>query len=433
MAYAWISLLYGLDDLALVEGEYISQSWDYFTLADLDALLGIYDTDVSGVLLSLLKNSYNLSDDEISFVESCHDMFLDNVTVDVSYLGGSGSSFNVHCEDGVESFAWMGDRTCRSAVISYDDGTYAYTVGDDSPVYYDNLETVHCSNGTVEWFYHNSYGYYAEGYYDGFLTFTFASDKVSDDVLGFWLGEKNRTVNGSLYYDVGFMKAAFGGFIECLDVIYCSDLCADVAAERFNVTWVRTSPMVMSVRDDMLGTVMSGESSFYFGRTAYGGSDDVRSFYFACSSSFSPIEHYVGHALFPNEGNNGSATVGLGFILDSGGEIEIVQDGDLTLIREVGCNDKVLVFDSVTGLLRDQIVCDFSGAYCYSDQQCDWGCDFGWDILNAKEDIWNFVFNNSVMDWANNDVLGIVGSVSMSVGIACLCLLFLLALLLVWV
>ena len=125
MAYAWISLLYGLDDLALVEGEYISQSWDYFTLADLDALLGIYDTDVSGVLLSLLKNSYNLSDDEISFVESCHDMFLDNVTVDVSYLGGSGSSFNVHCEDGVESFAWMGDRTCRSAVISYDgDKTY---------------------------------------------------------------------------------------------------------------------------------------------------------------------------------------------------------------------------------------------------------------------------------------------------------------------
>ena len=30
------------------------------------------------------------------------------------------------------------------------------------------------------------------------------------------------------------MKAAFGGFIECLDVIYCSDLCADVVAESFN-------------------------------------------------------------------------------------------------------------------------------------------------------------------------------------------------------
>ena len=216
------------------------------------------------------------------------------------------------------------------------------------------------------------------------------------------------------------MKAAFGGFIEGLDVIYCNDLCADIAAERFDVAWVRTSPMVMSVRDDIFGTVLSGESSFCFGRTAYGDSDDVRSFYFACSASFSPIEHYVAHALFPNNGNNGSATVGLGFILDSGGEIEIVQDGDLTLIPEVGSNDKVLVFDSSTGLLRDQIITYFSGAYCYSDQQTEWGCDFGWNILDAKDDIWDFVFNNSFMDGWNNEVLGIAGSVSMSVGMACL-------------
>jgi hypothetical protein len=178
--------------------------------------------------------------------------------------------------------------------------------------------------------------------------------------------------------------------------------------------------MVMSVHDDIHGTVLSGESSFYFGRTAYGDPDDVKSFYFACSASFSPIEHYVTNALFPNQGNNGSATVGLGFILDSGGEIEIIQDGDLTLIREVGSNEKVLVFDSSTGLLRDQIIVDFCGAYCYSDQQTDWACGFGWDVLNAKNNIWNFVFHNSVMDWANNDVLGVAGSVSMSVGMACL-------------
>ena len=106
--------------------------------------------------------------------------------------------------------------------------------------------------------------------------------------------------------------------------------------------------------------------------------------------------------MFPNEGNNGSATVGLGFILDSGGEIEIVQDGDLTLIREVGCNDKVLVFDSVTGLLRDQIVCDFSGAYCYSDQQCDWGCDFGQQCLDYSYYLNDWVLN--VTGWAADGV-----------------------------
>ena len=69
------------------------------------------------------------------------------------------------------------------------------------------------------------------------------------------------------------MKAAFGSFIEGLDVIYCNDLCADIVAERFNVTWVRTSPMVMSVHDDIHGTVLSGESSFYFECTDYGDSD----------------------------------------------------------------------------------------------------------------------------------------------------------------
>ena len=366
-------------------------------------------------------SSYNLSSVDMYFIDHYHQGFMDNITVDVSYLGSSGSSFNIHSQDDVESFYWLGDYTRRSAVLSYDNGIYPYTVGDDSPIYHDILETIHCSNGTVKWNYHNSYGYYTEGNYDGFLTFTFASDKVSDDVLSFWLGQKNRTCeNGSLYYDNGFMKASYGSFIEGLDVIYCSDLCADIAALRFNVSWERTGPMVMSVRDDMLGTVLSGECGFYFGRTAYGDSDAVKSFYFACSSSFSPIEHYVSQALFPNEGNNGSATVGLGFILDCGGDIEIVFDGDLALIREVGSNEKILLFDSSTGLLRDEVIISYNGAYCYSDQQTDWACDFAHDMLDAKDDIWNFVFNNSFMDWANNDVLGILGSVSMSVGIACL-------------
>ena len=253
------------------------------------------------------------------------------------------------------------------------------------------------------------------------MTFTFASDKITDQLFEFWLNEKNRTCqNSSLYYDIGFMKAAYGSFIEGLDVIYCNDMVADIAAESFNITWNRTSPMVMSVHDDIAGTVLSGESSFYFGRTAYGNPDDVKAFYFACSASFSPLEHYVGHALFPNNGNNDSATIGLGFILDNGSDIEIIQDGNLTLIREVGSNEKVLLFDSTTGLLRDQIIAVFNGAYCYSSQQADWGCEFGQNILNAKDDIWNFVFNNSVVDGWNNDVLGILGSIGMSVGIACL-------------
>ncbi|WP_304102206.1 chitobiase/beta-hexosaminidase C-terminal domain-containing protein [Methanobrevibacter ruminantium] len=421
VVYAWISLISNLNDLNLIEGEYYSNNWEDVGTSDLNRILAYHNTDFNSVLLNILMNSYNLSSTDMYFINQYHDMFMDNITVAVSYLCSSSSSFNIHSDDDVESFYWLGDFTCRKAVLSYDDGIYPYTTGDDSPVYYDLWETTHYSNGTVKWNYHNSYGYYTEGNYDGFLTFTFASDKVADDVLDYWLNEKNRTYdNGSLYYENGFMKAAYGSFLEVLDVIYCSDLCADIAAVRFNVTWERTSPMVMSVRDDMFGTVLSGECSFYFGRSAYGDPDAVKAFYFACSASFSPIEHYVTHALFPNSGDNGSATIGLGFILDSGGEIEIVQDGDLTLIREIGSNEKILLFDSTTGLMHDQIMISYNGAYCYSDQQTDWACEFAQDMLNAKDDIWDFVFNNSFMDWANNDVLGIAGSVSMSVGIACL-------------
>ena len=208
------------------------------------------------------------------------------------------------------------------------------------------------------------------------------------------MNQKNRTLdNGSLYYDYGFMKAAYGSFLEGLLVIYCNDLVADCSALRFNVSWERTSPMVMSVRDDNVRTVMSGESSFYFGRTAYGDLDAVKAFYFACSASFSPIEQYVGTALFPRIADNSSVTTGLGFILNNGGSIEIIQDGNLTLIREVGSNERVLVFDSNTGLLHDQML-EFYGAFCYSNQQTDWAYDLGRELLDNFDSIWGYLFGD---------------------------------------
>ena len=42
------------------------------------------------------------------------------------------------------------------------------------------------------------------------------------------------------------MKAAYGTFLEALLVIYCHDMVADVAAYKYNVTWSRTTPVVVS-------------------------------------------------------------------------------------------------------------------------------------------------------------------------------------------
>ena len=208
------------------------------------------------------------------------------------------------------------------------------------------------------------------------------------------MNQKNRTLdNGSLYYDYGFMKAAYGSFLEGLLVIYCNDLVADCSALRFNMSWERTNPMVMSVRDDNVRTILSGESSFYFGRTAYGDLDAVRAFYFACSASFSSFEQYVGTALFPRIGDNSSVTTGLGFILDNGGSIEIIQDGNFTLIREAGSNERVLVFDFNTGLLHDQML-ELYGAFCYSNQQTDWAYDLGRELLDNFDSIWGYLFGD---------------------------------------
>ena len=196
------------------------------------------------------------------------------------------------------------------------------------------------------------------------------------------------------------MKAAYGSFMEGLLVIYCNDLVADASAARFNVTWDRTSAMVMSVQDDISRTILSGECSFNFGRTVTGDVDNVRAFNFACSASFSPIEHYVGKTLFPNWNDNTSATVGLGYILEHGGSLEIIRDGFYTLIRENNRDDRVLVYDSQTGILQDSIMGSY-GSYCYSNQQAEWACDLAEEILDNSNTVKEY------LDGSSNDLDGL--------------------------
>ena len=159
---------------------------------------------------------------------------MDDIYVALSYLGGSDEIFGFSNDNGSESLVWYGSSTLRSGVISYVNGAYAHEVGNDSSDYYDIFTINHSGNDTIEWYYQNCYGYYSDAWYDGLMTFTFANTKVDNNILQYWLSQKNRTdSNGTLYYNNGFMKAAFGSFLEGLLVVYCDDLVADVAAERF--------------------------------------------------------------------------------------------------------------------------------------------------------------------------------------------------------
>ena len=111
------------------------------------------------------------------------------------------------------------------------------------------------------------------------------------------------------------------------------------------------------------------------------------------SLSFSLIERYVGENLFPGIGDLSGVTTGLGYILENNGTLEIfIQDG-CVLIREAGSNERVLIFDSETGLLHDAYY-DLNGAFCYSNQQTDWALALGSELLNSYGDIWSYLLGN---------------------------------------
>ena len=62
---------------------------------------------------------------------------------------------------------------------------------------------------------------------------------------------------------------------------------ADLVSSRYNASWERVSPMVMSVRDDHGRLVMSGESDFYFGRKLLCDDENIIKSFFSLVQVFS--------------------------------------------------------------------------------------------------------------------------------------------------
>ena len=234
--------------------------------------------------------------------------------------------------------------------------------------------------------------------------------------------EYKTDTNGNLLYPDGPMRAAYGTFLEALLVIYCHDMVADAAAYKYNVTWSRTTPIVVSVCDDTTSTYITGEMSHRMGMDVVGDPDNVKAFRFACSSSFSPIEHLVNEVLFPSYNSTssllGSVTLGLGYMLLNGEPLEIFESSGYIIIRAVGDNQRLLIIDPVTGIVRDGMTLNetISGNYCFSDLQTEWTTDFTENILNYGQNISNILTNgNGIIDLsqlANNTKNGLIGFIS---------------------
>jgi len=137
---------------------------------------------------------------------------------------------------------------------------------------------------------------------------------------------------------------------------------ADQAATAYNVTWTRTTPVVVSCLDDAKNAYITGESSLRMGMDVNSTADNVWAFRFACSSAFSPIEYCV-----VGDSTGLSVTLGLGERILNGEIPELFYSNGYLVYKIQGKSDIFLLLDPVTGIVTDCAL-GINGVYCYHDQ-----------------------------------------------------------------
>lgn len=369
--------------------------------------------DLETAMLTLVKQENNFTDIEIGLIGH-RQYFKDLLITKIEYPGDAAKKISFQDPDSGEitDLNFLGNPIIRVSNIIYSNGYYTYDTGTNS--------TTNTTTYTAE---------YAG--YEGLRSFAIATTRISDAIMNYWVDQKDRKdINGNYLYPEGAMKASYGTFLNSLLVIKCHDIVADAAAAKYNVTWSRNTPIIVSTCDDAYQTLVTGEMDPRMGMTVTGPAENVKAFRFACSSSFSPTEYWVMTALFPTNGTDptygpnptGSVTMGLGQILLDGGNLEMFESNGYILIRQLGNNTKVLVIDPETGMVMDLMngenVC---GSYCYKSQQTEWACDLTGSIRANGQTILDILINGKGMiDFSQltnnikNGLLGFLNSAMMS-------------------
>ncbi|BDZ72111.1 right-handed parallel beta-helix repeat-containing protein [Methanobacterium petrolearium] len=332
------------------------------------------------LLISRYTNVFQYNATESAMLNH-YESFTDDLIISLSYPGDEGKKITVVDPDtnSTTLINLPGSYTQRMSDLIYHNGAYAY-------------ETINNTN----WY---------EGY-DGVRSFAIATTRVSDDILRYWLNQKdnyNLTTNytyteGNMTYlfGQGPMKAAYGTFLTSLLVEYCHDKTADAAASKYNVTWSRTVPVVVSVVDDANVCYVTGESDHRMGMDVIGNPANARAFRYACSSAFSPIEYWVFTALGFGDDPRGSVTLGLGDILIDGEPLVIFENDGYTIIKRAGDNSMFLIIDPVTGIVRDcASPLDICGNFCYNDPQTELAYDWGESLWAHNTTIKDILENNN--------------------------------------
>lgn len=349
--------------------------------SSLNHLKNLTGTQLEEALINEFRIINSFTDEEFALLKN-HTLFTDFIGVDMSYTGNAGPIIELPSsnENQIKELPFSGNYISRLSKITYWNGAYLDT--DTNGMYF-----------------------FKPGGYEGVRSFAIVTTKVTDEILQYWLEQKDKkNINGTYIYLAGPMKAAYGTFLTSLIMIKCHDMVADQAAAKLNVTWSRTSPIAVSVCDNAYECYMTLECDHSFGMTVTGDPGNVWAFRFACSSAINPIEYLVMKTLFPvanSSGNNSSfedsvylehlyssITLGLGQMILNG-EMPDILMSDSYLIM---CRDgKFLVLDHETGILRDAMIIDLefmNSAYCFSDLQTEWAFDLGEELNSINPDTW---------------------------------------------
>ncbi|NMO09184.1 right-handed parallel beta-helix repeat-containing protein, partial [Methanobacterium subterraneum] len=275
------------------------------------------------VFLARIKQQYSFTDNEINFIRNNRNNFTDSLFVLMTYPGDAAEYLTLENSNTTETLSFIkpGDVILRESPMIYFDG---YTEDGDAG-------------------------------YEGVRSFAIATTKITNNVVQYWLDRQSL-------YAPGAMKAAYGTFLTSLLVIKCHDMVADQAATAYNVTWTRTTPVVVSCLDDAKNAYITGESSLRMGMDVNSTADNVWAFRFACSSAFSPIEYYVA-----GDSTGLSVTLGLGERILNGELPELFMSNGYLVYKIQGKDDLFLLLDPVTGIVTDCAL-GISGVYCYHDQ-----------------------------------------------------------------
>ena len=356
----------------------------------------------------------DLNDTESQFVQDHYQEFTDTISITITYPGVTSTNLTVTdpSDNSIIDLNFTGNVINRTSTIIYMDGEF----------------------NTAD--------------YEGVKSFAIATTKITDGIAQYWADQKDATdTNGNLLYPDGYKKAAYGTFFSALMLLYCHDILADAAASEFNVTWSRTSPIIVSVGDDAYQTYVTLECDHTMGMTVVGTYENMWNFNYACSSSISIIEYgimnnlsiYYQYVDTDISGSISSVTRDMLNAFWNGSDLEIFTQNGYVIMKLVDRNDLILVIDPETGIMRDLMLNtnsttdDYYGVYCFHKDITDLANDFFNNAKDIASDFRNWADNtledfNWVLNHLNRKKLAymsigagiaIISGVGMIVGAVC--------------